>query len=289
MLLACLALVAPAVALVAYGTTPLPFQNAKGQFLLLDVIVSTGSSSYLAPWYVGDTVTEAAGAFCIEFGAVHSVSQSDCSASVEHALMEHLSLVATRADGTARSLFGSTSTKANSGVLMSLHYATDELSARAADMNTNAGLLLSLNKRVARVEDALTTSPAAASGQCACARATGAPDDAVTLQHTGYRPDKCAPMYATYDKTALNDVDARPGLRISLHGEVAVLRSLLPRSSSSSPSLAHPLAAWRCVLSCGAALHAGGVEGPPLLRSLRHRLEFPSLLNAMHLTGEGTL
>jgi hypothetical protein len=33
----------------------------------------------------------------------------------------------------------------------------------------------------------------------------------------------------------------------------------------------------------------GGVEGPTLLRSLRHRLEFPSLLNDMHLVEEGSI
>jgi hypothetical protein len=215
---------AASAALYQYDVPP-PFQDERGRFVLSHVIVVTDGTPFFAPWYLGDSVSEAAAAFCTELNAVKGgVELAECRANVERVLMERCTYVATRAEGTARALFGADSSeKARGGVLMSLHYAVEELSGRAADLSANAGQLLSFNKRLARMETAVVALADGGGKAGSRRRGAGVPantptNDGVSAAHAHYRPDGCSHMYSTYERTALNDVDARPGLRVALHG-----------------------------------------------------------------------
>lgn len=82
-----------------------------------------------------------------------------------------------------------------------------------ADAAADSLLLLALNKRVSRLEDAVVASGAAArpaSGACTTPDAESCEGIAPASTSTGprelHRPDRCASMYETFQPAALNPV-----------------------------------------------------------------------------------
>jgi hypothetical protein len=265
---------AEAVTLYPYAA-PLPLENADGFPLLFSTLLYVNGAGFCrVPLYVGETPRDAATAFCASLNASYPSADDDCVGVVLPFLLDKLLLVADRARTHAVMFVGDEGASVAAGGVLGIL-------ARAGGRSGDC--------RVCCWSHGVDACAMAA--VCCCDTLLGAVETLST--HVG--ADTASALLLSLNKR-LSSVEAalssRPQEATSATtASVAVgpdAATSVDVDAAFRPDACAPLYSRysRSALD-GAESPSGSTEGPAMLRTLRHRDDFPTLLNEMHLTGAG--
>lgn len=208
--------------------SPPPFRDAQGRVLLTTSVLfindGTGGREFVRPaaFYLGESMESTFSRVCTSLGDLMPMQY--CLNVVPTVLMEQVDSKVQMVEAATQALKPEHFSHAQWGGVLDAAYGFLRKTIRKdADAAADSLLLLALNKRVSRLEDAVVASSGvalASEGATTNTCSTTNNDSCAGSTHTHdrfpdvHRPDRCATIYDSFQPAALNPIQGLNGTKL---------------------------------------------------------------------------